>query len=280
MAHKHEAAACPSTKTPIKSILMDSPVSSELRVTFDDCPRVKEISYNNGAPVRQKAPKYEVKDRTIILNKKMIGPAKLKAKKYVAMIPSHNSVVLKYKRKEDLDVDLRALGLKPKTYIENKILVYGLGYRETEESVKAFFGVFADVERVVLEKNSKNFCTGKATVTFSTHLNTNQEFRLNNRLLRIERIKKQIVNRTRLFISHMAKTVKISDLRSALKQFGFVPKDIRIDLQDGRNKGYGFVEFDTPEDAEAFIQSFSLISPSIGKDSRVELSHEKNLNKK
>lgn len=267
--------ACSDMETPIKSILMDSPVSSDLRVTFDDCPRIKEIACNNGIPDRQKTPKYEIKDKTIILRKKMIGAVKLKAKKYTAMIPSHNNIVLKYKRREDLDADLRALGLKSKTYVENKIIVYGLGYRETEESVGAFFGAFAEVEKVVLEKNSKGLCTGKATVTFSTRLNTNQEFRLSNRLLRIERIKKQVINRTRLFISHMSKTMKISSLRSALKQFGFVPKDIRIDLQDGRNKGYGFVEFDTPEEAEAFIRSFDLLSPAIGKDSRVEMSHEK-----
>lgn len=265
--------ACQSTETSVKSILMESPMSSDLRVTFDDCPKIREIACNNGT--RHKAPKYEIKDKTIILRKKMLGAVKLKAKKYTAMIPSHNNVVLKYKRREDMDADLRALGLKSKTYIENKIIVYGLGYRETEESVRAFFGAFADIEKVVLEKNSKNFCTGKATVTFSSCLNTNQEFRFNNRLLRIEKIKKQVINRTRLFISHMTKTMKISGLRSVLKQFGFVPKDIRIDLQDGRNKGYGFVEFDTPEEAEAFARSFKLMSPSIGRDSCVEMSREK-----
>lgn len=271
--------SAPLRRSAVQSILLDSPSSSPHRVSFDFVPKIKEISCSNGQPTEKKPLKFEVKDRNIIINKNKLKFIKAHAKKYSALISSKQSIVLKYRRNEDMETDLRAMGLKPRTYVENKLIVYNLGYKETESSVEEYFSSFSEVEKVVLEKNKKGFCTGKGTVTFTAQVNTNQEFRLGGRLLRIERIKKQIINRNRLFISHMNKNLKISDLRKILKDNGFTPKNIRIDLQDGRNKGFGFVEFERFEDSERFAENFKVFSERIGEKSFVQKSKEKPMNK-
>ncbi|KAM0680028.1 hypothetical protein GINT2_001716 [Glugoides intestinalis] len=270
----------------LQSILLESPSCTEHRVSFDTSPKVKEIARKTEkAGKERKVIKFEVKDKSIIMNKKLQSLVKTKAKKFYALVPSSSNIILKYRRMEDLEADLRALGLKPKTYIENKLIVNNFSFKETEESVKEFFKQFAGVEKVSLEKNTRGFCTGKGIVTFSTGFYAGQEnklydMRLNGRLLRIERIKKQCVNRTRLFISHMRKSLKIAELRNILKKEGFSPKNVRIDLRDGRNLGYGFVEFQTVEEAESFLKNYSKLQESIGSESFVELSKEKQLDKR
>lgn len=289
----------------MESILLESPSCSEFRVSFDFKPRIKEIiPFNPILSISKKShrlklggenrgleedasthngkrhEKFEIKDKNLILDKRMSRIVKQKARKYSTMVPSSNSIVLKYKRREDMDADMRSLGLKPKTYIESKLIVHNLSFKETEESVGQFFSQFGEVEKVVLEKNSKGLCIGKGVVTFSTAFYPGQEkslynLRMNGRLLRIERIKKQMLNRTRLFISHIKKNLKIADLRSIMKKEGFVPKSVKIDLNDNRNKGYGFVEFQTPEQAESFMKSYSKLKDLLGPDSFVEYSQEK-----
>lgn len=277
----------------MESILLESPSSTNHRVSFDFIPKVKLISFgtdeeNGRIPTERKLKrslKYEVRDKSIILCKSMLQVAKKRAKKYSVIIPSANTITLKYRMKEDMETDLRALGLKPKSYVENRLIVQNFSFKETEESVLKFFSQFAPAEKVSLDKNSKGFCTGKGTVTFATTWNPIHEsklydLRLNGRLLRIERIKKQMVNTSRLFISHMDKNLKIADLRSILKENRHVPKSIKIDLFDGRNRGYGFVEFASPQEAQAFIEDYDSMKPSIGEQSFVEFSQEKNLNSK
>lgn len=259
-------------------ILLDSPFTSPCRVSFDPKLRIETISFNNGIPKAKQAQTYEMKDKTLILDASIRKAVKSKAKKFIAMVTNGNKIVLKYRRRTDMGADLRALGLKSKTYIENKIIVVGIGYKETEESVLAYFKQFGEIEKVVIEKNKKGLCTGKGTVTFTSNINTGQTFRLNGRLLRIERIKKQAINTTRLHISHMQKDINISKLRAALKTAGHIPKNIRIDLVNGRNRGYGFIEFHTPEDAETFANDYASVRDLIGANSYIEFSKEKKLN--
>lgn len=274
----------------VKSILLDSPSCSECRVSFDFKPKVKEITPFNPIAEKDKQQlkrpskganlKFEVEDKKLIIKGKVAKIIKQKATKFLALVPSSGGVTLKYKRREDMEADMRALGLIPKTYIENKLIVHNLSFKETEESVRKYFSELAEVEKVILEKNSKGLCTGKGVVTFSSAFYPGQEkrlydLRLSGRLLRIERIKKQIMNRTRLFISHIKKNIKISDLRAILKKAGFVPKSVKIDLNDNRNKGYGFVEFNTPQQAERFMKGFGKVQTALGEDSFVEYSQEK-----
>lgn len=275
----------------VESILLDSPSCSEHRVSFDFKPAIKEITPFNSFKEKQinllkqknhekRKPKFEIIDRNLILPKGMMKVVKLKAKKFLAVIPARDTVTVKYRRKDDMEADMRALGFLPKTYIENKLIVHNLSFKETEESVAECFRQLGKVEKVILERNRKQVCTGKATVTFCSAFypgqeNTMYDLRLNGRLLRIERIKKQIRNKTRLFISHIRKNIKIAELRMILKKAGYVPKSIKIDLNDNRNRGYGFVEFHTSEQAEGFIKAFSTIKDTLGKDSFVEYSQEK-----
>ena len=74
------------------------------------------------------------------------------------------------------------------------------------------------------------------------------------------------------------KNLKIADVRSILKERKHSPKSIKIDLQDDRNRGYGFVEFNSPQEANAFIEDFENLKLKIGENSYVEFSQEKNLN--
>jgi len=284
---------CP--RRPVESILLDSPSASEHRVSFDFKPKVKEITAYNAVDEGKKSavrkprkrkqhcegqPRFEIVDRSLVLPKAMTKVAKLKAKKFSALVSSETSVTLKYKRRDDMEADMRSLGLLPKTYIENKLIVHNLSFRDTEETVAECFGQLAEVEKVVLEKNSKGVCTGKGTVTFCSGFYPGKEgslyeLRLSGRLLRIERIKKQLKNKTRLFISHIRKSIKISELRAILKKAGYVPKSIKIDLNENRNKGYGFVEFHTEEQAERFIKAFHSFKEVLGAESFVEYSQEK-----
>lgn len=262
---------------PPTPILLDSPSTSSSRVTFDPELKVQEISFNNGLPAKYTAKKFEIKDKTLILSAAMKAAVKSKAKKYYSMVAGQGKIMLKYRRRIDIDTDLRALGLRAKTYIENKIIVAGIGYRETEESLARYFGRFAEVQKVVLEKNSKGFCMGKGTVTFASKINTGQEFRLSNRILRIERIKCQTINMTRMHVSHMSKDVNISRMRAVLKKEGLVPKNIRIDMSNGKNLGYGFVEFNTAEEAEEFANKYAHMKEALGPQSYAEFSKEKNM---
>lgn len=259
-------------------ILLDSPSTSQSRVSFDLKPQVKEIGFKNRKAVKDE-PKYQIKNKTLLILKNggypKIAEIKEKARKAIAIVESKKQILVKYRRRIDIDTDLRSLGLKPKSYVENKIIVNGIGFRESEESIAGFFAKYGKVDKVVLEKNSKGFCTGKGTITFLHGFNTGQEFRLNGRLLRIERIKKQVINKVRLHISHMNKDINISKLRAAAKELGFVPESIKIDLINGKNKGYGFVEFKQPETAEKFIEEFHKMKQKIGFASYVEYSKEK-----
>lgn len=262
---------------PVQSILLDRPSVSSRRVSFCMKPIIKEIAYNNGKPRRtlSSTPVFEIKDLKVFFNVSMKTNIKNKASRFMSKIVNKDKIMLKYKRKCDMETDLRALGLIPKTYIENKILVKGLGYRETEESVKQYFSQFGTVEKVLLEKNSKGRCTGRGTITFTTNINTSREFRLNNRLIFIERLKKQHLNTTRLHISHINKDINISKMRLILKSGGFIPKNIRIDMTNSKNNGYGFVEFKTPEEAYSFIEGFGNLQELFGLKSYVEFSKEK-----
>ncbi|KAI5168749.1 hypothetical protein PAEPH01_0387 [Pancytospora epiphaga] len=283
MTNSHvESAIMPSNRhkevrAAPKSILLDSPSTSSSHVSFDTNLKILEISFNNGMPNKYKAKQFQIRDKTLILSTQLKDLVKRKANKYSAMLTEDSNIILKYKRRADIDTDLRALGLQSKNYIENKIIVQGLGYRETEESVQNYFSNFGDVEKVILEKNSKSFCTGKGTITFRSNINTGQQFRLGNRPLRIERIKKQMMNTTRLHISHMSKDINISKLRAILKTAGFIPKNIRIDMVNGKNRGYGFVEFNKPEEAECFMEGFERVKRALGEGSHVEFSKEKKL---
>lgn len=250
-------------------------IDNRRRVTFNDTPQIIEIDKKMNNPKKKKSEKFEIKDKTIIMSKRMMKIIKAKARKFNVMVPSDRNIILKYRTREELESDLRSMGLKPKTYIENKMVVYNLGYKETEKSVLDYFKTFGEVDKVVLEKNKKGYCLGKATVTFCSSISGNNSYKLNNRILRIERIKKQNINRNRVFISHMDKNIKISDMRRILKQSSFVPKNIRIDLQDGKNRGYGFVEFETGEESAMFIEKYKEIAKKIGKNSFCELSKEK-----
>lgn len=324
-----------NTTTEISPILLESPSSSNHRVTFDFSPKIKEIPTNckikrkEGMIIKKKEDMI-IKDKTIVVNKAMINSVKSNAKKYTALIPCSNTVVLKYKTEEDLQFDFKniiknintnkKIGNKTsinsskkdinsskkedkignsnkkdinnkdnnKKYInnkkdimknnidvENKIIVYNLSYKETEESVSEFFRSFGNVQKTVLEKNSKGFCTGKGVVTFTTPFKDESVLRLNGRLLRIEKMKKQKINKTRLFISHMKKNMKIAELRQILKSKGFVPKSIKIDLNEGRNRGYGFIEFNSGEEAERMIKEYGKIREEVGEKSEVEYSKEK-----
>lgn len=270
-------ASVPTMKSAaITPILLDSPSVSTRRVSFNTKPQINKISYNNGIPEQKSKPTFEVKDKTLLLSGFSKDDIKKKAHHHLSMVFHKKQIILKYRRKVDLNADLKALGLKSNTYMENKILVAGIGYKETEETVARYFGKFGEVEKVVLEKNKKDFCTGKATITFATDIsNSNVEFRMNNRLLRVDRIKKQYVNSTRLHISHMEKQINISRMRSILKNAGFVPKNIRIDRIKNKNKGYGFVEFCSSEEAQRFMDSFGTVQPNLGPRSQIEFSNEK-----
>jgi RNA recognition motif-containing protein len=259
-------------------ILSESSSYNGKRVSFNEKPQVKEISFNNGKPKQQMNPKkFEIKDKTLILSNSLHKEIKAKAKKYITMVNSKKNIALKYRRRADMDVDLRALGLKEKTYIENLVLVNGLGYKETEQSIREYFSQFGQIEKIIVEKNSKNICTGKASITFSTNINTGQEFRLGNRLLRIERAKKQMINRTRVHVSHMNKSINISKLRAILKSKGFIAKNIKIDQVNGKNKGYGFIEFDRVDQSEKFLSEYDFFKSELGPDSFAEYSKEKNM---
>lgn len=323
----------------VSPILLESPSSSNHRVTFDFSPRIKEIPSNSSQSKRKED--ILVEDRRIIIKKSLLNIVKSKAKKYTTLIPSSNKIILKYKTEEDLESDLRNIAsneskyknngkdrdtssksknvnsneknvdnkksvdskknlvskdnknvnskksfdnkksfvrdekIKNVTDVENKIIVYNLSYKETEESVSKFFQSFGTVLKTVLEKNSKGFCTGKAVVTFMNPFKDDSVLRLNGRLLRIEKMKKQKINKTRLFISHMKKNMKIAELRQILKTKGFVPKSIKIDLNEGRNRGYGFIEFNSAEEAERLIKEYKKIQEEIGEKSEVEYSKEK-----
>ncbi|KAI5149555.1 hypothetical protein ENBRE01_0977 [Enteropsectra breve] len=267
------------TKSEVAPVIIaekNTSIKHAKRVSFNLVPEVKTIDFNNGKNIKKKPKEFfEVKDKMLVLSGRLAKEIKAKAKKFVTMVQDKEKIILKYRRNMDMDTDMRALGLKAKTYIENKIIVNGLGYKETEASISDYFSQFGEIEKIVVEKNKSGLCAGKCTVTFIGNVNTGQKFKLNGRVLRIERIKIQQMNTTRLHVSHMNKDINISKFRMALKAQGFVPSNIQIELKEGRNKGYGFVEFKTTEESARFMSEYDKLRSALGAQSFVEFSKEK-----
>lgn len=60
---------------------------------------------------------------------------------------------------------------------------------------------------------------------------------------------------TKLFVGSLAWAVNDDSLRAAFEQFGNVTEAIVIkDRESGRSRGFGFVTFETPEEAQAAIE--------------------------
>ncbi|ORD94625.1 hypothetical protein ECANGB1_400 [Enterospora canceri] len=113
------------------------------------------------------------------------------ARGYRTMIKEKGNVVLGYGSREQMERDLRRMFKTEKSggrCVENKFMVMGLKYTENEGSLKEYFGRFGLVEKVVVEKNRKGWCLGKAVVTMMG-FDYSKRHRIGGRGVRIERIK-------------------------------------------------------------------------------------------
>lgn len=162
------------------------------KIRFNDQVTVRKIP-NNNVPTQLECKNQIYKIKNLTLTVKKINSIIRKAQYYKTMIHEKKNIIFQYQTLENMQLDLKAMGLQNPNYMLNKLLVFNLGYKETEESIKEYFTKFGTVVKVVVEKNKKGICTGKATLTmgnFANSLINGTIHRLNKRILRLERIKK------------------------------------------------------------------------------------------
>lgn len=168
------------------------PNKTEKKISFNDQVIVRKIP-NNNIPIQLECKNQIYKIKNLTLTVKKINSIIKKAHHYKTMIHEKKNVIFQYQTLENMQLDLKSMGLQNPNYMMNKLLIFNLGYKETEESIKRYFTKFGTVIKVVVEKNKKGVCTGKATLTmgnFANSLINGTIHKLNKRILRLERIKK------------------------------------------------------------------------------------------
>lgn len=123
-----------------------------------------------------------------------------KIKNYETMIRERRILILKYKSKDKMNKDLQLLkingnntGANYNAQISDKLLVYNLSYKETEETIEKYFSHYGKIEKVIMEKNKKGICTGKATVTILGNKISQSDtvYKMSGRILRIEKLRRE-----------------------------------------------------------------------------------------
>lgn len=156
-------------------------------------------------------------------------------------------------------------------------IINNLSYKETEESLKKYFSTFGRIEKISLQKNKKNIFVGKAVITINKPLKIDNDFILNGKILRVERIKDQMVNDKRIFVSHINKNLSILDIRNMLKENEIKPSDIRIryDSITKKNNGFCHLTYNNRLEAKKFESKWKYIKEKLGFDSNYEYAYEK-----
>jgi RNA recognition motif-containing protein len=77
----------------------------------------------------------------------------------------------------------------------------------------------------------------------------------------------------RLFIANLAWSTEDAELRAAFEAHGQVTRARVVCGADGRSRGFGFVEFETPEEASAAMSALNGAEIG-GRPIRVEPSHD------
>ncbi|KAF9764086.1 Nuclear polyadenylated RNA-binding protein 4 [Nosema granulosis] len=188
---------------------------------------------------------------------------------------TQSSYLVLYKNKNTADRDLKKN--EKEKFFRNKLVVSNFSYKEDEESIRKYMGKLGKVSEISLEKNKEGGFTGKAVVTFFTDVKISGELKLNNKILRVERIKKLDVNDKRIFIGRIDMNLSILQIRNAMKACGAKPTDIRIRFEKDTHKniGYGHLTFKDREDALNFEKSFPEIKKVLGKHAFYEYAKEK-----
>jgi len=89
-----------------------------------------------------------------------------------------------------------------------------------------------------------------------------------------------MMQNTRVFVNNLQFNVSPSELRSFLDNRGlnptevFVPEDTSIRTRF-KNRGFGFVEFETAEEAAEFIEDFNDQKGPSGRIMALSLAHTK-----
>ncbi|EOB14254.1 RNA-binding protein Musashi like protein 1 [Nosema bombycis CQ1] len=274
---------CPDTK-PIKKAIDES---------FDN--PSKKIKENN-ANVSNKtdhelsdSQQLKEEDKLNLSNKKTddvyklkISKNSIKMKNIESIYPNNigveetkTSFLVLYKNAKTAKKDLR-INEKYKFY-NDKLIISNFSYKENEESIKKFLSDLGEVVDISLEKNKDDVFTGKAVVTFESSVKIDKELKLNNKILRVERIRKQVVNDKRIFIGRIDMNLSIMDIRKVIKEAGARITDVRIRYEKDTHKniGYGHLSFKTREDAVKFENSFQNIKKTLGPHSFYEYAKEK-----
>ncbi|KAL6120738.1 hypothetical protein NUSPORA_02484 [Nucleospora cyclopteri] len=173
-----------------KKDLIESPLSTD-PTSITEIKRQKKVSFSDKVTEHIIWSKTIEDKKSIVKNLTLTISCKIakKATRYKTLIKSSGKTILRYRNKTELQADMRSMGLLEKTYMENKLLVTNLSYRETEESIKKYFNGYGKVIKVTVEKNKKGFCIGKAVITIENYQFDRVEHKMSNRVIRVEKVK-------------------------------------------------------------------------------------------
>lgn len=280
---KHKSTETNQDKTKIKRKLPDNEKDTSKR------PKNPKYDSKGKKIIRLPNPLYNV-DEPLIITLKKYPHYNMKHLKDIFVNfkncqENETHYILKYSTKEHALVDLKTSARARKAaagtvstplYYDNRYLINNLSYKETEESITEAFSKFGTVERVILRKNKDGYASGKAMLTFAQGVKIEEEVILNNKIIGITRIKEDIVDQRSIFMSHIKKTLQIATLRKVLANHGCKPSDIRIRYDENkRNKGYGFLEFKTAEEAKIFESKFPQFKSHLGDEVYCEYAKDK-----
>lgn len=188
--------------------------------------------------------------------------------------------ILSYASKEHALVDMKANRRVDRRgnseYMDNKFILINLSYKETEESISEVFKKYGKIEKILIQRNKDGISVGRAVITFEKRAVIRDEIVMSSKPIYIERIRKPLENKTRFFLSNIEKSLSIVAIRKILADAKCKPKDIRVIYsENNRNKGYGFIEYDSKEKADVFIDRFKDVRALLGAGSSYEYSNEK-----
>jgi len=154
----------------------------------------------------------------------------------------------------------------------NRIHVNNLAWSITEEQLESYFSEFGEIETKKIPTRPKGGSKGFGFITFKTEeAAKNAVDKMNNVSIEDRRIgvvfstsvekktakekaaqeKEEVGETTNLLVRQLAWAVKNADLKQEFESFGNLQKQKVMTTKNGKSKGYGFVVFETVEQAKA-----------------------------
>lgn len=276
----------PSLKRNVSSSKSSSSKSFKIEI-----PRIS--SSREIRPQRAHSPCQELEQRSFLFNgpgskrdlNKLITKMKTveleeavkKAKKYAMEQSVRYALVKQQQQQQKQQLDL--IKKQQALLLMCRIYVGSIFYEVKEEAVKIAFGQFGPIRSITMSWDAAtNKHKGFAFIEFETPEAAQLAYeQMNGSLLGgrnvkvgrpsnmpqaqpiIDQMNEESRNHYRIYVSSIHSELTEQDVQSVFEAFGTIKAcNLIRDIQTGKHKGYGFIEFETPQSAQDAIASMNL----------------------